>query len=317
MKLVVALIGVVLLVSGAAIGATAVQQPTFDFLYEVQMKFTTPLVQSGIDCETAVGPGVDWSGCDKAELFLQGPGDSLAGATLSGANFNAAYLNSVDMSGSAIDGLDLSDGVIFLVDFSGATGIPTGDSAGFFIYTCPDGTAVANYHGQVSGACNGLPAEPAEPVEAPAEPAEPVEAACWQGINNGGFETTDSWNVQETTHSAIYSQEQVHSDAWALRTGISLPEDNISSFSLARQRVTIPADVPAAVLSFYIYPLSTEPSDLSIPLSEAEAVHASDSIQGAMYPSAVPAEDEAGSPGAAASSVPAGTFPGSLSPARA
>lgn len=296
-KLVAASVGVILLISGAVLGATAVQQPFFDFLRLPGTESGSLQMVNQVDCEASPEPNVNWRGCDKSGVDLQGPEKKLTEAILAHANLSDSYLNSIDMSNSSIDGLDLSNSLLFLVNFSGAKGIPTGSNADFYIYTCPNGSAVANYSGDVAGACDWLPAGGApprataqatrerppngSPTTAAPNPSGPTpETDCWQGIVNGDFEVTDTWRLQETTHPAIYSQEEVHGGAWAMRTGISDPADNSSGFSSARQTVTIPAAVSTAILSFYLYPRSSEPAQYTIPESEMEAMRSRSSNMG-------------------------------------
>ena len=114
-----------------------------------------------------------------------------------------------------------------------------------------------------------------EPTETPTHTPTPTatpEPVCWQGIENGGFETKDAWFLPPTTYSAVYSQEAAHSGAWSARTGITDPAVNVYSFSSVRQTVAIPADIDEAILSFYLLPQTDDPAHLLVPESLMEAL---------------------------------------------
>jgi hypothetical protein len=68
-----------------------------------------------------------------------------------------------------------------------------------------------------------------------------------------------------TVYPAVYSSARVHKGDWAMRIGIVTPNDNVESYSSARQWVTIPDNVESAVLDFWLYPISGDPSLLKFP----------------------------------------------------
>ena len=87
---------------------------------------------------------------------------------------------------------------------------------------------------------------------------------CEQGIANGGFEEDSDWVLPVTAYSAVYSTANPLSGDRSLHAGISDSVDNIFSYSSARQEVTIPEGIPEAVLSFWLYPISSETGTLRL-----------------------------------------------------
>jgi hypothetical protein len=93
-------------------------------------------------------------------------------------------------------------------------------------------------------------------------------------IADGGFEDMQGWHLPITFYTASYVQdpEPVYAGTYSMRTGIVEAADNIESWSSAMQLVEIPTDATVADLSFYIYPQTTEPAELAIPMSFAETL---------------------------------------------
>ena len=88
---------------------------------------------------------------------------------------------------------------------------------------------------------------------------------CWQGIANGGFEDETDWIFPITEYPADYSTTVAFAGNQSVRAGISDSSFNRFSYSSARQIVTLPTEATAAVLSFWLYPKSSEPANLSLP----------------------------------------------------
>lgn len=87
----------------------------------------------------------------------------------------------------------------------------------------------------------------------------PTVIPCKELILNGGFELVGkSWEIPNTVYPAAWSQAKAHSGLWSMRTGIVIHDDDILSYSSARQDVTIPASSSSATLGFWIYTLSEE-----------------------------------------------------------
>ncbi len=81
---------------------------------------------------------------------------------------------------------------------------------------------------------------------------------CAQVIVNGGFEGDSGWEIPSTEYLAGYSSAQAHSGSRSMRTGITDPAQNISSYSSARQMVTVPVGTASATLTFWLKPYSAQ-----------------------------------------------------------
>jgi hypothetical protein len=88
---------------------------------------------------------------------------------------------------------------------------------------------------------------------------------CWQGIANGSFEDDSDWIIPTTEYPAGYSTTVAFDGIRSMRAGISDSQINRFSYSSARQIVTVPLEATRAVLSFQLYPKSSEPTSLSLP----------------------------------------------------
>jgi hypothetical protein len=88
---------------------------------------------------------------------------------------------------------------------------------------------------------------------------------CEQGISNGGFEDDSDWIIPITKYTAAYTTTVSLSGERSLRTGIVDNQDNRYSYSSVRQEVSIPGDTAEAVLSFWLYPKSSETTTLRLP----------------------------------------------------
>jgi serine protease len=86
-------------------------------------------------------------------------------------------------------------------------------------------------------------------------------------IVNGDFETDGGWIFGATRHPAGYSTQEVHAGARAARLGIVDGVD-LFSYSSIWQTVTIPVDARRAMLTYWVYPVSTDvfPQDLQMVL---------------------------------------------------
>jgi hypothetical protein len=81
--------------------------------------------------------------------------------------------------------------------------------------------------------------------------ALPVKAdSCAEVIVDGGFETGGAWQLGPTPVPPEYVTDPVHTGAQSLALGIT-QGTNVSSYSSARQDVTIPAAAAEARLSFW------------------------------------------------------------------
>ncbi len=85
-----------------------------------------------------------------------------------------------------------------------------------------------------------------------------AETQCAQVIVNGGFEGDSAWEIPSTEYPAVYSNAQAHSGSRSMRTGITDPAQNRSSYSSARQMITVPAGTSSATLTFWLKPYSAQ-----------------------------------------------------------
>jgi TolB protein len=105
-------------------------------------------------------------------------------------------------------------------------------------------------------------------------------SACYEGLTNGGFETSAGWSIRSNPVLAAYVTTPVHSGARSMRTGIPTGGANVASYSPIEQAVTFPALLSSARLSFWRYNVyggagaaasAGEPLDVrSLPGTEAE-----------------------------------------------
>ena len=108
MKKILALVGVILLIVGAVLGAAAVSN--------------RPQRQPS-HCKAPPGPGVDWSGCDKSGIVLNGvnmAGANLQGANLIGANMQGGNLDEANLEEANLEGADLREARLEGADLSEA-----------------------------------------------------------------------------------------------------------------------------------------------------------------------------------------------------
>ena len=89
-------------------------------------------------------------------------------------------------------------------------------------------------------------------------------STCYEALADGGFETgpellaypaiARAWETPSTPLPAGYAQDIRHTGAFAMRTGTGPSGPNITSYSSARQWVSIPAGASGATLTFWRYP---------------------------------------------------------------
>jgi hypothetical protein len=97
------------------------------------------------------------------------------------------------------------------------------------------------------------------PADSPPTPTvSPPPGSCTNLMDNPGFETVSDWDIPITRYPAGYSNAEVFSGAWSMRTGIINPTDNRYSYSDFRQMVSLPSTMSRAILRMRLYPLSGE-----------------------------------------------------------
>lgn len=116
------------------------------------------------------------------------------------------------------------------------------------------------------------------PTPSPTPPPTPTPAppTCYDGLRNGGFETSDAWLIKDNPVLAGYVASPVHTGSRAMRTGIAPGGANLRSYSPVEQTVTVPAGVNSATLRFWRYRLwgdgtaaSAAVSPVDLPETEA------------------------------------------------
>jgi len=110
--------------------------------------------------------------------------------------------------------------------------------------------------------CPPIPLPPPPPSP---PPFPPPPAGCTEQIANNTFEYNSTWVIPATAYSAGYSNLFALTGARSMRTGIYYWGHNRYSYSDFRQRVTIPSNATKAKLSYWAYPISGEPYNVSVP----------------------------------------------------
>lgn len=95
-------------------------------------------------------------------------------------------------------------------------------------------------------------------------------STCYEALADGGFETgpellpypsiARAWETPSTPLPAGYAQDIRYAGAFAMRTGTGPAGPNVTSYSSARQWVSIPADAGEATLAFWRYPTLGDPA---------------------------------------------------------
>ena len=184
-------------------------------------------------------------------------------------------------------------GRVMRSDDGGATWIPITLPPPSGVPATATPTATANGHPDSDG--HGLDATATadrdatiSPTATPTPTAIPpsiTPSACYEGLTNGGFETSAAWIIRSNPVLAAYVTTPAHSGARSMRTGIAAGGTNVNSYSPIEQAVTFPAALTSAKLSFWRYSVygdvgaaaaSVASLDVStLPRTEAELAAAS------------------------------------------
>jgi hypothetical protein len=89
-------------------------------------------------------------------------------------------------------------------------------------------------------------------------PSVTPEPTCSNIVENSGFEEKTAWETPATVYTAGYSTARPRNGAYSMRTGIVIPQDNVFSYSSARQLLSISGNSQSATLSMWVYPMSGE-----------------------------------------------------------
>jgi len=119
---------------------------------------------------------------------------------------------------------------------------------------------------------SGLPAtRTPTPTATPTGPVV-TPVACFEGLTNGGFETTAGWIIRSNPVLAAYVTTPVHGGTRSMRTGIAAGSANVLSYSPIEQAVTFPDGLASARLSFWRYSVNGDVAGSAAALSEPPAV---------------------------------------------
>lgn len=93
--------------------------------------------------------------------------------------------------------------------------------------------------------------------------------SCGNLIQNNGFESGDSWQINNNEYPAGYASNPVYAGGRSMQVGISNVAENQYSYSSVEQTVSIPSNVSSARLSYQIYSISTGTSRVrDVPMPE-------------------------------------------------
>jgi hypothetical protein len=105
---------------------------------------------------------------------------------------------------------------------------------------------------------------PPTPTPTPPPSPTPPPGSCTELFANNGFEADSDWGIPITVYTAGYTTNQAHTGSRSMRTGIEFSGHNRFSYSDAYQVASIPGSSSSASLEMYIYPVSGEPTTLSL-----------------------------------------------------
>jgi hypothetical protein len=106
-----------------------------------------------------------------------------------------------------------------------------------------------------------------DPIPTPTPPTPtppPPPGSCTELFANNGFESDSDWGIPITVYTAGYTTNQANNGTRSMRTGIEFSGHNRFSYSDAYQVASIPSSSSSASLEMYIYPVSGEPTPLSL-----------------------------------------------------
>jgi hypothetical protein len=92
-----------------------------------------------------------------------------------------------------------------------------------------------------------------------------LTAACYQEFANNDMETDTAWEIPVTAYTAGYTAVTANGGSRSMRTGIDIPADNRYSYSPFRQTAIIPVTAARVTLDYWMYPVSSETTTVSVP----------------------------------------------------
>jgi hypothetical protein len=118
------------------------------------------------------------------------------------------------------------------------------------------------------------------PTPTPSPSPTPPPGTCTELFANNSFETDSDWGIPITVYTAGYTTNQTHTGLRSMRTGIEFLGHNRFSYSDAYQVAGIPVSSTSATLEMYIYPVSGEPTTLTLAKKPTAELLASQSSGG-------------------------------------
>jgi hypothetical protein len=103
------------------------------------------------------------------------------------------------------------------------------------------------------------------PTITPTPTVTPTPGPCDELIVNSNFNGSNGWEIPFTEYPAGYSNTEYHSAFRSMRTGIVNPAHNTYSYSDFRQTVGIPWNANHVTLGMWVYPISGEVLENSLP----------------------------------------------------
>lgn len=114
-------------------------------------------------------------------------------------------------------------------------------------------------------ACDDIvPTPTPTPTPSPTPSPTPIPGTCTELFANNSFETESDWGIPITVYTAGYTTNKAYTGTHSMRTGIEYVGHNVFSYSDAYQVADIPSSAADASLEMYIFPVSAEPTTLSL-----------------------------------------------------
>lgn len=109
-----------------------------------------------------------------------------------------------------------------------------------------------------------VPTPTPTPTPSPTPSPTPAPGTCTELFTNNSFETDSDWGIPITVYTAGYTTNKAHTGSRSMRTGIEYVGHNRFSYSDAYQVASIPSSSTDATLEMYIFPVSAEPTTLTL-----------------------------------------------------
>ncbi|MFZ5808165.1 MAG: carboxypeptidase-like regulatory domain-containing protein [Chloroflexota bacterium] len=101
---------------------------------------------------------------------------------------------------------------------------------------------------------------------------------CSELIKNGSFEKDRVWTIHGSRYPAAYSTARALWGVRSMRAGIFNSSDNIESYSIFSQGVSIPASATSVTLTFWLYQRTTASPSAALPAQPKEGEMLAESL---------------------------------------